>query len=77
MLDKLSTADLESLPLMVKYILETATPQTIEVIIFKMRERLDFRDLEVAQRQLPETNVPLALILGKEKYIFIESSFCL
>jgi Fanconi anemia group D2 protein len=64
-LDKLSTADLESLPLMVKYILETATPQTIEVIIFKMRERLDFRDLEVAQRQLPETNVPLALILGK------------
>lgn len=79
MLNQLDTANMGDLPMIMRFLLQTATAEKIEDVILKIRQKLDFKAL--AKVQAAETDVvsfrpanvsvdkgmvPEALVLGKK-----------
>ncbi|KAG9294638.1 hypothetical protein G9A89_008117 [Geosiphon pyriformis] len=49
--DKLESADLADLPIVVKFLLQTVTPDDVQEVIQKIRRKLDFRTIGKAQNE--------------------------
>ncbi|CAO3631627.1 unnamed protein product [Cunninghamella blakesleeana] len=72
-LDRLQSADLDDLAIMIKFLLQTVTPQTIDTTILDIRENLDLKslgriqqsDTQLRTQQTPQS--PTALILESIK----------
>ncbi|CEP15345.1 hypothetical protein [Parasitella parasitica] len=66
-LDRLESADLDDLPVIIKFLLQTVTPITIDQVVWGIRQKLNFRSLGTNQSQTKTTNAPEALILESIK----------
>lgn len=71
-LERLASAELDDLAVIIKFLLHTATPTTIDFVILGIRQKLDFRALykiqsSQTQRQNKNKNSPEALILESIK----------
>lgn len=50
-LERLESAELDDLAVIIKFLLQTATPSNIDFVIFGIRQKLDFRALNKVQQQ--------------------------
>jgi Fanconi anemia group D2 protein len=50
-LDRLESAELDDLAVIVKFMLQTVTPSTIDMVVYGIRQKLDFRTLGKIQQQ--------------------------
>jgi Fanconi anemia group D2 protein len=70
-LDRLESAELDDLAIIVKFMLQTVTPNSIDLVIYGIRQKLDFRSLgklqQQQQQQQSRKNTPVALILESIK----------
>lgn len=71
-LERLESAELDNLAVIIKFLLHTATPSTIDFVILGIRQKLDFRALNKIQATQQATqrsikNSPEALILESIK----------
>ncbi|KAI8093433.1 Fanconi anaemia protein FANCD2 [Halteromyces radiatus] len=75
-LERLQSAEIDDLAVMVKFLLQTVTPHTIDMTILELRQKLDLRALEKVQLSQQETSQlrsrhkresPEALILDSMK----------
>jgi Fanconi anemia group D2 protein len=74
-LERLESAELDDLAVIVKFMLQTVTPGTIDMVVYGIRQRLDFRALGKVQQQRQVSssqrrkakNAPEALILESFK----------
>jgi Fanconi anemia group D2 protein len=79
MLNQLDTANMSDLPMIMRFLLQTATAEKIEDIILKIRQKLDFKALakvlaaekdvvsfRPANAPVDKGMVPEALVLGKK-----------
>ncbi|CAG8586282.1 6722_t:CDS:10 [Funneliformis caledonium] len=74
--DRLDSADLEDLPLVVKFLLQTATSEDANEIVRQIREKVDFRSIGRLQNEASQSkrnqkkkkeNIPESLILDSIK----------
>lgn len=78
MLNQLDTANMSDLPMIMRFLLQTATAEKIEDVILKIRQKLDFKALAKVQAAekdvvsfrpanapVDKGMVPEALVLGK------------
>jgi hypothetical protein len=67
-MDKLESAELDDLPVVIKFLLQTVEPDTVEDVINTIRNNLDFRSINKLQKNSKRRTVtqsPEVLILGK------------
>ncbi|KAG2177140.1 hypothetical protein INT43_007797, partial [Umbelopsis isabellina] len=77
MINQLDSANMGDLPIIMKFLLQTSTPETIEQIILNIRQKLDFKALAklqhvqrdvvsfmAANKTSDRGTVPEALVLG-------------
>ena len=67
-LERLESAKVDDLAIIVKFLLQTATPTTIDMVVYGIRQKLDFRSLGKSHQHQQQTKqVPEALILESIK----------
>lgn len=69
-LERLESAEMDDLAIIVKFLLQTVTPATIDMVVYGIRQKLDFRSLGKLQQQQTKQQtkqVPEALILESIK----------
>jgi Fanconi anemia group D2 protein len=70
-LERLESAELDDLAIIVKFMLQTVTPNSIDLVVYGIRQKLDFRSLgkiqQQQQRESTSKNTPVALILESIK----------
>lgn len=73
-LDRLESADLDDLAVIIKFMLQTVTPTTIDQVVYGIRQKLNFRSFGTSNRQQPQETqqkqagvAPEALILESIK----------
>lgn len=74
MLDRLESAELDDLAVIIKFMLQTVTPTTIDLVVYGIRQKLDFRALgklhqtsAAATQRSNAKEAPEALILESIK----------
>ncbi|KAG0270710.1 Fanconi anemia group D2 protein [Actinomortierella ambigua] len=74
--DKLESADLEDLPVVIKFLLQTVDPETVEDVVTEIRQKLDFKSILKLQthghagdkwKVMSQTQTPEVLILDALK----------
>ena len=50
-LERLESAEIDDLATIVKFLLQTVTPTTIDMVVYGIRQKLDFRSLGKLQQQ--------------------------
>ncbi|KAI8991035.1 Fanconi anaemia protein FancD2 nuclease-domain-containing protein, partial [Mycotypha africana] len=72
-LERLVSVELDALPVIVKFLLQTVTPQTVDWVVLEIRQKLDFKQLGKIQEQSTQSkekavkDTPEALILESIK----------
>lgn len=70
-LERLESAELDDLAIIVKFMLQTVTSSSIDLVVYGIRQKLDFRSLGKIQKQQSQQstskNTPVALILESIK----------
>lgn len=70
-MNKLESAELEDLPVVIKFLLQTVEPDTVDDVISTIRNNLDFRSISKLQKKSKHraaTHTPEVLILGKSLF---------
>ncbi|KAI7888348.1 Fanconi anaemia protein FANCD2, partial [Mucor mucedo] len=83
-LDRLESAKLADLAVIVKFMLQTVTPSTIDVVVYGIRQKLDFRSLGKVQnntgtqqnkKEAPEALIVESIKLGLQFHKFVCDSW--
>lgn len=74
-MDKLESAELDDLPVVIKFLLQTVEPDTVGDVIETLRQNLDFKSISRLQRSSKSkkkavSQTPEVLILGKAPACF-------
>jgi len=67
-MNKLESAELDDLPVVIKFLLQTVEPDTVDDVIGTIRSNLDFRSISKLQKNSKHrtsSQTPEVLILGK------------
>ncbi|KAI7899702.1 Fanconi anaemia protein FANCD2 [Cokeromyces recurvatus] len=77
-LDQLESAELDDLAVIIKFMLQTVTPNTVDTIIYGIRQKLDFRSLskihpstQRATKHAPEAFILESIKLGLQFHKFV------
>lgn len=82
-LDRLESAKLADLAVIVKFMLQTVTPSTIDAVVYGIRQKLDFRSLGKVQnnagthnkKEAPEALIVESIKLGLQFHKFVCDSW--
>ncbi|GAA5812259.1 hypothetical protein MFLAVUS_005709 [Mucor flavus] len=83
-LERLESAELDDLAIIVKFLLQTVTPSTIDMVVYGIRQKLDFRALGKVQsntqvqqkkKQAPEALILESIKLGLQFHKFVCDSW--
>lgn len=83
-LDRLESAELDDLAVILKFLLQTVTPSTIDIVVYGIRQKMDFRALGKVQnnantqqkkKQAPEALIIESIKLGLQFHKFVCDSW--
>lgn len=80
-MDKLESAELDDLPIVIKFLLQTVEPDTVGDVIETLRQNLDFKSISRLQRSSKSktkvvSQTPEVLILGNTQDYILKGCKC-